>query len=128
MKTINVVAAIIQNNNTILATQRGYGKFKDWWEFPGGKIEAGETKEEALIREIKEELDATIKIDRHLMTVEYDYPDFHLTMDCYLCTIPDGHFSLLEHSDSRWLDKEHLDSVDWLSGNTEIIEKIRPLL
>lgn len=128
MKTINVVAAIIQDRDKVLAAQRGYGKFKGRWEFPGGKIEPDETQEAALTREIKEELDATLQISCHFITVHYDYPEFHLTMDCYLCSIPGNQITLLEHSAFKWLDKDHLESVDWLSANTPIIEKLKLIL
>ena len=103
MKNIKVVAAIIIDNNKIFATQRGYGDFKDGWEFPGGKIEKGETPEEALIREIKEELDTTINVNKKIDTVEYDYPNFHLSMDCFICNILEGDLVLKEHESSKWL-------------------------
>lgn len=125
MKTIEVVAAIIKNENKIFATQRGYGEFKDGWEFPGGKIETGETPEEALIREIKEELNTEIKVGRLLDTVEYDYPKFHLTMHCYLCTIKSGKLELKEHEAAKWLTKDTLDSVKWLPADLGLIEKMK---
>lgn len=125
MKTIEVVAAIIKNENKIFATQRGYGEFKDGWEFPGGKIETGETPEEALIREIKEELNTEIKVGRLLDTVEYDYPKFHLTMHCYLCTIKSGKLELKEHEAAKWLTKDTLDSVKWLPADLGLIEKLK---
>ena len=121
MKNIKVVAAIIIDNNKIFATQRGYGDFKDGWEFPGGKIEKGETPEEALIREIKEELDTTINVNKKIDTVEYDYPNFHLSMDCFIL---EGDLVLKEHEASKWLSKDELYSVDWLPADKEIIEKI----
>ncbi len=124
MKNIKVVAAIMIENNKIFATQRGYGDFKDGWEFPGGKIEKGETPEEALIREIKEELDTTINVNKKIDTVEYDYPNFHLSMDCFICNILEGDLVLKEHEDSKWLSKDELYSVDWLPADKEIIEKI----
>ena len=124
MKTIHVVAAIIKDGNKIFATQRGYGEFKDGWEFPGGKIEKGETPEEALIREIKEELDTTINVNKKIDTVEYDYPNFHLSMDCFICNILEGDLVLKEHEASKWLSKDELYSVDWLPADKEIIEKI----
>ena len=122
MKKIEVVAAVIESNGKILATQRGYGKYKDWWEFPGGKIEMGETREQALRREIREEMNAEIAIDRFLMTVEYDYPEFHLTMHCFLCSLPTGAFELLEHESACWLSREELKSVGWLAADIEVIE------
>lgn len=124
MKNIEVVAAIIQKDNKILATKRGYGEFENMWEFPGGKIEIGETREIALKREIKEELDADIKIDRLIITVEYTYPNFHLIMHCYLCTLENGEFNLLEHNDARWLELDDLLSVDWLPADIDVIEEI----
>lgn len=124
MKTINVVAAVIKKDNKILATQRGYGEFKGLWEFPGGKIEKDETPEEALVREIKEELSAQIKINNYITTVEYDYPEFHLSMQCFLCEFVDEEFSLNEHMDKKWLDISNIDSVAWLPADIEIIRKI----
>ena len=123
-KKIKVVAAIIKKEKQIFATQRGYGDYKDWWEFPGGKIEQGETPEEALVREIKEELDTTITVDRFLMTVEYDYPDFHLSMDCFFCSIESGNLTLLEHEAAKWLPVSNLRQVNWLPADMEIIEQI----
>ena len=125
MKQINVVAAVIVRNGKIFATQRGYGEWKDWWEFPGGKIERGESPEEALQREIREELAIDIAIDSHLTTVDYDYPDFHLTMHCYLChlkydTLP----HLLEHEAAKWLGKENLEDVKWLPADVEVIKAL----
>ena len=111
MKTIHVVAAIIERDGHVLATQRGYGEFEGGWEFPGGKVEPGETEEQALIREIHEELNAEIVINRHLCTVDYDYETFHLHMGCYLCTLAENHIDLLEHAQARWLDRETIDSV-----------------
>ena len=121
MKTIEVVAAIIREGDRIFATQRGYGDWKDFWEFPGGKIESGETPEEALIREIREELGAEIAVDAYLTTVDYDYPAFHLHMRCYLAHVTDGALVLKEHEDSRWLAKEELDSVAWLPADRAIL-------
>lgn len=121
MKRINVVAAVIKQDGRILATQRGYGTFKDWWEFPGGKIEPGEEKEAALIREIREELNAEISIDKFLTTVEYDYPDFHLTLHCYLCSFTSPHFELLEHENARWLSSEELYTPKWLPADIEVV-------
>lgn len=124
MKTIHVVAAIIKKGNKIFATQRGYGEFKDGWEFPGGKVEEGETPEQALAREIKEELDTEIKVNDLIDTVEYDYPNFHLSMDCFWCEIISGHLDLLEAEDARWLTKDTLYSVDWLPADITLIDKI----
>lgn len=123
-KHIVVVAAIIVRDGRIFATQRGYGEWKDWWEFPGGKIEHGETPEDALKREIREELATEIEMDELFTTVEYDYPKFHLTMHCYLCTIVNGELSLLEHEDARWLAMDELDSVKWLPADKDVIEKL----
>lgn len=125
MKTIKVVAAIIIHENKIFATQRGYGEFKDGWEFPGGKIEPGETPQEALVREIKEELDIEIEVKDFLETVEYDYPEFHLSMDCFFCTIKSGELVLKEHEAAKWLTVETLDSVDWLPADQGLVEGIR---
>lgn len=125
MKTIKVVAAIIIHENKIFATQRGYGEFKDGWEFPGGKVESGETPQEALVREIKEELDIEIEVKDFLETVEYDYPAFHLSMDCFFCTIKSGEMVLKEHEAAKWLTVETLDSVDWLPADQGLIEGIR---
>lgn len=121
MKRIEVVAAIIKEGDRIFATQRGYGEFKDMWEFPGGKMEAGESREEALLREIREELDTDIRVDSYLCTVEYDYPSFHLTMHCYLCSVVSGDLVLKEHESARWLDRQHLYSVDWLPADYQIL-------
>ena len=125
MKTVKVVAAIIIHENKIFATQRGYGEFKDGWEFPGGKIEPGETPQEALVREIKEELDIEIEVKDFLETVEYDYPEFHLSMDCFFCTIKSGELVLKEHEAAKWLTVEKLDGVDWLPADQGLIEGIR---
>ena len=127
-KTVEVVAAIIESDNRIFATQRGYGEFKDGWEFPGGKIEKNETPQEALVREIKEELDTTIKVRKLLDVVEYDYPKFHLTMHCFLCSIVSGDLVLKEHEAARWLTKEQLWSVDWLPADLILIDKIEGIL
>ena len=124
MKTIKVVAAIIIHENKIFATQRGYGEFEGGWEFPGGKVEPGETPQEALAREIVEELDTQIEVGELLDTVEYDYPKFHLSMDCFLCTIKSGHLVLKEHEAARWLTRETLDSVDWLPADQSLIGKL----
>ena len=125
MKHINVVCAVIVNKGRIFACQRGYGEWKDWWEFPGGKIESGETPEEALLREISEELSIDISIDRHLTTVDYDYPDFHLTMHSYLCHLKDDiQPLLLEHEAARWLGKDNLEEVKWLPADVEVIKAL----
>lgn len=128
MKTIKVVAAIIKDGEKIFATQRGYGEFKDGWEFPGGKIELGETPQEALKREIREELETEIEVGEWIDTVEYDYPDFHLSMDCFLCTIKSGDLVLKEHEAAKWLSKDTLYSVEWLPADVELIGKIEQLL
>ena len=125
MKHINVVAAVIIRNGRIFATQRGYGEWKDWWEFPGGKIEPGESPEEALLREIREELAIDIVIDRHLTTVDYDYPDFHLTMHCYICHLMDAiQPHLLEHEAARWLKRSELEEVKWLPADVEVVKAL----
>lgn len=126
MKTIHVVAAIICRDNEIFATQRGYGDYKDWWEFPGGKIELGETPGEALIREIKEELDIEITVDKFITTVEYDYPEFHLVMDCFWCSIKHGELKLLEHEAAKWLPIDNLRQVKWLPADVKVIDFIKP--
>lgn len=125
MKTVKVVAAIIIHDRKIFATQRGYGEFKDGWEFPGGKIEQGETSQEALVREIKEELDTEIEVKDFLETVEYDYPNFHLSMDCFFCTIKSGKLVLKEHEAAKWLTVDTLDSVNWLPADRGLIEAIK---
>ena len=128
MKTVRVVAAIIIHEDKIFATQRGYGEFKDGWEFPGGKIEPGETPQEALVREIKEELDIEIEVKDFLETVEYDYPEFHLSMDCFFCTIKSGELVLKEHEAAKWLTAETLESVEWLPADKGLVEGIREYL
>ena len=126
MKQIEVVAAIIHDDNgRIFATQRGYGDYKDGWEFPGGKMEPGETPEDALRREIWEELETKIIIERLFQTVDYDYPNFHLTMHCFLCSIESGSLILKEHEAARWLSKDQFDSVDWLPADKIVVEKIK---
>ena len=125
MKQIEVVAAIIRKGDNIFATQRGYGDFKDWWEFPGGKMEAGETPEEALKREIREGLSTEISVDEFLCTVEYDYPTFHLTMHCYLCSLLTEALHLNEHEAAKWLSNEELDNVKWLPADLEVVERIK---
>ena len=124
MKQIEVVAAIIRREDEVFATQRGYGDWKDWWEFPGGKMEPGETPEEALTREIREELSADINVDEFLCTVEYDYPEFHLTMHCFLCSLLTKAMHLNEHEAAKWLGKDELDSVKWLPADLEVVEEI----
>ena len=125
MKQIEVVAAIIRKENQIFATQRGYGEWKDWWEFPGGKMEAGETPEEALKREIWEELETRIVVEQFVQTVEWDYPQFHLTMHCYLCRVASGHLELKEHEAAKWLSKDELESVNWLPADKDIVRKLK---
>ena len=130
MKTIRVVAAVIRSINpegrpVIFATQRGYGEFKDGWEFPGGKIEPGETPGEALVREIREELGTEITVGEKIMTVEHDYPEFHLSMDCFWCEVQKGNLELREHEAARWLTAETLEDVDWLPADVELIRQLR---
>ena len=125
MKQIEVVAAIIRKDDKIFATQRGYGEWKDWWEFPGGKMEAGETPEKALKREIREELSTDISVDEFLCTVVYDYPKFHLTMHCYLCSLFTETLHLNEHEAAKWLTKDELDRVKWLPAYLEVIDVLK---
>ena len=125
MKIVKVVAAVIRKENRIFATERGYGEFKDMWEFPGGKIENGENGREALMREIKEELDTTVDVGEYIDTIEYDYPSFHLSMECYWCTVREGRLTLLEHENARWLDRDSLLSVEWLPADLVIIDKVK---
>jgi 8-oxo-dGTP diphosphatase len=125
MKQIEVVAAIIRKDDKIFATQRGYCEWKDWWEFPGGKMEVRETPEEALVREIREELSAEISVEEFLCTVEYDYPKFHLTMHCYLCSLMTDSLHLNEHEAARWLSKDELDSVKWLPADVKVVELLK---
>ena len=125
MKTIKVAAAIIVDGGRIFATQRGYGAFKDGWEFPGGKVEAGETSREALAREIREELDTEIRVGELFETVEYDYPDFHLSMDCFICTVKAGGLVLKEHEAARWLTAETLETVEWLPADRGLIKRLK---
>ena len=124
MKTIHVVAAIICKDGAVFATQRGYGEYKEWWEFPGGKVEKGETPENALIREIKEELDSDIEVEKLLITVEHDYPKFHLSMDCYWCKVKSGKLTLLEHEAAKWLPMDDLRQVNWLPADVKVVEAI----
>ena len=128
MKTVNVVAAVIRDEDKVLATARGYGEYKGWWEFPGGKIESGETPKEALVREIQEELDIHIQIDEYITTVEYDYPQFHLSMQCYFCNRISGNLTLKEAESSRWLSKEQLYSVKWLPADAKIVKYIKEMM
>ena len=124
-KTIEVVAAVIFDaQGRIFATQRGYGEWKDWWEFPGGKIEPGESRQQALRREIREELDAVIEVGELLRTINYDYPTFHLTMHCFKCRLANGHLTLLEHEAAKWLTPSELQSVRWLPADEEIIQDL----
>lgn len=125
MKTIEVVAAIIELEGKIFATQRGYGEWKDWWEFPGGKINEGESPKEALRREIREELATDIEVGELFTTVEYDYPKFHLTMHCYMCRVVSGKLELLEHVAAKWLSKEELNTVKWLPADLNLIEMLK---
>lgn len=124
MNTIEVVAAVIRKDDKIFATQRGYGEWKGWWEFPGGKMEPGETQEEALKREIREELSTDISVDEFLCTVEYDYPKFHLVMHCYMCSLLTDSLHLNEHEAAKWLGREELTSVKWLPADVEVIERL----
>lgn len=124
MKTIKVVAAIITEGENVFATQRGYGDYKDWWEFPGGKVEEGETPQDALKREIFEELDTEIKVGNYFTTVEYDYPKFHLSMDCFWATVVSGKLTLLEHEAAKWVSYGEIDTVDWLPADRLVVETI----
>ena len=128
MKTIEVVAAIIHKDHKILAAQRGYGDFKDGWEFPGGKMEKGESPEAAIVREIREELEVEIEPEKLITTVEYDYPNFHLTMHCLLSRIVSGEIVLTEHEAAKWLDKRELDTVDWLPADVEVVAELKKVL
>ena len=124
MKRIEVVAAVISRDGKYFATQRGYGEFKDYWEFPGGKMEPGESREQALRREIMEELDTEIRVEDFLMTVDYDYPAFHLTMHCFLCTVVSGRLELKEHESAMWLVPQDLRTVNWLPADEAVVEKL----
>lgn len=128
MKSIEVVAAVIVKDNKVFSTQRGYGEFKDGWEFPGGKMEKGERAEDALVREIKEELDSVISVKRLIKTVEYDYPLFHITMHCYLCSLISGNLCLKEHESARFLSKDEIRSVDWLPADILVLDEVEKLL
>ncbi len=127
MKTIEVVAAVIKDGDKVFVTRRDYGDFENMWEFPGGKVEAGESKEAALIREIKEELELDINVSDFLITVEYDYPNFHLVMDCYLCNICGGKLKLNAHNDARWISIKELDTLNWVPADILVVDKIKSL-
>ena len=125
MKQIKVVAAIIQKENKILATKRGYGEFMNMWEFPGGKIEPGETKKQALVREIKEELNIEINVDKFALDIEYQYPNFYLFMSCFMCSIKEGSIELLEHNDGKWITKEELNTLNWLPADIDAVNYLK---
>lgn len=125
MKQIKVVAAIIQKENKILATKRGYGEFINMWEFPGGKIESGETKKQALVREIKEELNIEINVDKFALDIEYQYPNFYLFMSCFMCSIKEGSIELLEHNDGKWITKEELNTLNWLLADIDAVNYLK---
>lgn len=125
MKQIKVVAAIIQKENKILATKRGYGEFINMWEFPGGKIEPGETKKQALVREIKEELNIEINVDKFALDIEYQYPNFYLFMSCFMCSIKEGSIELLEHNDGKWITKEELNTLNWLPADIDAVNYLK---
>lgn len=125
MKEIKVVAAIIQKENKILATKRGYGEFMNMWEFPGGKIEPGETKKQALVREIKEELNIEINVDKFALDIEYQYPNFYLFMSCFMCSIKEGSIELLEHNDGKWITKEELNTLNWLPADIDAVNYLK---
>lgn len=125
MKEIKVVAAIIQKENKILATKRGYGEFINMWEFPGGKIESDETKEQALVREIKEELNIEINVDKFAIDIEYQYPNFYLFMSCFMCSIKEGSIELLEHNDGKWITKKELNTLNWLPADIDAVNYLK---
>ena len=125
MKQIKVVAAIIQKENKILATKRGYGEFINMWEFPGGKIKSGETKKQALVREIKEELNIEINVDKFALDIEYQYPNFYLFMSCFMCSIKEGSIELLEHNDGKWITKEELNTLNWLPADIDAVNYLK---
>lgn len=127
-KSIEVVAAVIIEQQRVFATQRGYGEWQGWWEFPGGKLEAGESPEAALRREIQEELATHVEVGERLCTVTHDYPNFHLTMYCYLCRVVAGNLSLLEHNASRWLSRSELEDVQWLPADVEVVDFLKEML
>ena len=128
MKTVRVVAAIIIRDGKVFATQRGYGEWQGWWEFPGGKIEAGECQQEALVREIREELDAEIEVGELIETIEWDYPDFHLTMHCFVCSLISESMHLNEHEDSAWLTRDTLHSVKWLPADKGLVDRLKKMI
>ena len=128
MRTKQVASAIIRDGNKIFATQRGHGEFKGYWEFPGGKLEPGESPEQAAVREVSEELSVDIKLGELVSVIDYDYPDFHLKMHCYFAEVVSGVLTLKEHEDARWLTRETLNSVEWLPADTDVIEKLRQLI
>lgn len=128
MKTIQVVAAVIRDENRVFTTQRGYGDLKGGWEFPGGKIEKGETPQQALVREIEEELDTEIKVEEYIDTIEYDYPTFHLSMQCFWCRVVEGHLVLKEAEDAKWVSATDIDSVDWLPADILLINQVKEVL
>lgn len=128
MKTIEVVAAVIHRQDRILATQRGYGEHRGKWEFPGGKMEPGETEEQAIVREIHEELNVGIRVESKVCTVEYDYPNFHLVMHCFWCSMAEGELELKEHQSARWLQKPEWESVDWLPADVEVVKCLEGLI
>ena len=125
MKQIKVVAAIIKNEDKILVTKRGYGEFINMWEFPGGKIESGETKKQALVREIKEELNIEINVDKFALDIEYQYPNFYLFMSCFMCSIKEGSIELLEHNDGKWITKEELNTLNWLPADIDAVNYLK---
>ncbi len=125
MKTIRVVAAVIRDGNCVFATQRGYGPYKDWWEFPGGKVEEGESPQDALKREILEELDTIIEVGDYIGTAEFDYPEFHLSMGCFWAQVADGHLELKEHEAAKWLTLKELDSINWLPADLIVVERLK---
>ena len=125
MKQIKVVAAIIKNEDKILATKRGYGEFINMWEFPGGKIESGETKKQALVREIKEELNIEINVDKFALDIEYQYPNFYLFMSCFMCSIKEGSIEPLEHNDGKWITKEELNTLNWLPADIDAVNYLK---
>lgn len=128
MKTVRVVAAIIIRDGKVFATQRGYGQWQGWWEFPGGKIEAGECPQEALVREIREELEAEIQVGELIETIEWDYPDFHLTMHCFVCSLVSESMHLNEHEDSAWLTRDTLHSVKWLPADKGLVDRLKKMI
>ncbi|MDO4948744.1 MAG: (deoxy)nucleoside triphosphate pyrophosphohydrolase [Bacteroidales bacterium] len=128
MRHIHVSAAIFIRDGRVLSTQRGYGEWKDWWEFPGGKIEPGESAEDALKREIREEMGTDIAVERLLITIDYDYPKFHITMYCFQCSVAQGELTLLEHEDAKWLNRKEIDSVKWLPADKDVVALLKSML